>query len=571
MKQTKLTGYPSIDKPWLKYYSEEAINAPLPECTMYEAAYSGNEDHLDKVIFEFYGRKITAKQFFDRVDDVAAALTSLSIKHGDTVTICMLNTPETVYLMYAINKIGAIANLLCPVSPKEELLHDINLCKSEVLFTLDIFQDKMLEIIDHTCIKKVVVAKLKQSMSLPFRIAVTIIKKQKSIPLAEDLRFLTWNHFMKHKDYSFVVNHDPKDVAAIVYTGGTTGGSKGVALTNYSIVATAWQYIHGGADIERNDTWAEVLPLFIAYGVSCALQIPLMVGIKIHLRLPMTDTIDQLARFRPNHIMSGPDSWNQLAELAKDIDLSFLKEPISGGDTLPVPVEQKVNSYLDKQGSKYPLMNGYGMSEVCAAVSCNNIRIHKEGTVGIPFVKNIVSAFDIDTQEEKKTGEEGELCICTPSMMWGYVNNKAETENIARKHSDGKVWIHTGDLGFIDEDGFIHINGRLKRYLMRYWSDGVKKIFCPDIERHLIKCPIIENCVIVPVTADLGQAPHAYVILKDKSMPKKEAVDAIKGYCEQKIGEVYRPDSFTIVQNYPHTKVGKIDYRALEKRAAKEA
>ncbi|MBQ9459339.1 MAG: acyl--CoA ligase [Oscillospiraceae bacterium] len=570
MEKTKLTGYPSIDKPWLKYYSEELINTSLPECTMYEAAFAGNEAYMDKVIFEFYGRKITAKRFFEKVNDVAAALTAMSIKRGDTVTICMLNTPETVYLMYAINKIGAIANRLCPVSPEEELLHDINLCNSELLFTLDIFQDRLFHLIDETKIKRVIVANLKQSMAITFQVAATIFKKQKTVPLVKDDRFVSWNQFMQKRDYTFTVNHNPQDVAAIVYTGGTTGGSKGVALTNFNIVATAWQYIHGGADIERNDTWAVVLPMFIAYGVSCALQIPLMVGIKIHLRLPMTDTIYQLAKFKPNHIMSGPDSWNQLAESRKDVDMSFLKEPISGGDTLPAPVERKVNEYLQKQGSKYPLMNGYGMSEVCAAVSCNNVRIHKEGTVGIPFVKNIVSAFDIDTQEEKKIGEEGELCICTPSMMWGYVNNEAETKHIARIHADGKTWIHTGDLGFIDEDGFIHIEGRLKRYLMRYWNDGVKKIFCPDIERHLVKCPMIESCVVVPVTAKLGQAPHAYVVLKDKSLSSEKAIESIKNYCESKMGEVYRPDSFTVIQNYPHTKVGKVDYRALEERAAKE-
>ncbi|MBO6141392.1 MAG: acyl--CoA ligase [Ruminococcus sp.] len=569
MENKNLTGYPSIDKPWLKYYSKESINAEIPKCSIYEAIRVNNEDNLDNVAFDFYGKRITYRELFKNIKLTAASLSALNIKKGDTVSVCMLNTPETIYLLYALNMIGAQANMLCPVSPLGELLHDVNLCNTKYMFTLDMFQDKILSIIKKTSIKKVIVADLKSSMSVVQRVGASIFRKVKNVPLVNDNRFISWKAFQSKKK-KYRVSNNADNVAVILYTGGTTGGSKGVQLTNYSIVATAWQYINGSSDLDKKDTWAEVLPLFIAYGVSCALQIPLMIGMRILLRLPMSDSLEQLVKMKPNHIASVPNAWNELAKTGRELDLSFLVEPVTGGDTLPPSVEKKVNTYLKQQHCRYPLMNGYGMSEVCAAVSCNSKSVHKFGTVGTPFVKNVVAAFDIDTGMELKYDEEGELCILSPSMMRGYVNNPDETENVIRRHDDGKLWIHTGDLGFIDSDGFIHLCGRLKRYYVKYWQNGVKKVFCPDAERRLMNCPYIENCVIVPRIIGTEQLTYVFIIPADKAMSQKELIDKVHIFCENELGEVYRPDRILIIDSFPLTKVSKIDYRKLAEMILEE-
>ena len=569
MENNNLTGYPSIDKPWLKYYNEEAINAEIPKCSIYEAIKNANKDNLDSIAFEFYGNNITYRTLFNKIYSTAVSLSSLGVKKGDVVSVCMLNTPETIYLLYALNTIGAKANMLCPVSPIDELVHDINLCRTTYMFTLDIFQEKIASIIDKSKIQTVIVADLKASMSVFSKIGAALFKGKKRVPLINDSRFVSWDHFLSNRK-DFETSNNADDVAVILYTGGTTGGSKGVELTNYSIVATAWQYINGSSDIKREDTWAEVLPLFIAYGVSCALQIPLMVGMKILLRLPLSDSLQQLVKMKPNHIVSVPNAWNELAQSDSNIDLSFLIEPITGGDTLPLQVENKVNSYLKKQKCDYSLMNGYGMSEVCAAVSCNSKKAHKIGTVGAPFVKNIVAAFDLESGEELPYDKEGELCILTPSMMKGYVDNEEETQNVIKLHKDEKKWVHTGDLGYIDSDGFIHLCGRLKRYFVTYSDSGVKKIFCPDVERHLLKCPEIENCVIVPKTIGTEQIAYAYIIPADKSKSQEGVISSVRKYCESELGEVYRPNQYRVVTKFPLTKVSKIDYRTLEKQAKEE-
>ncbi len=475
MHTKELTGYPSIDKPWLKYYSEEAINAKLPECTMYEHIKNKNFDNMSRVAINYYGKSITYAEFFKRIDTIASALINIGVKEKEIVTVCMINSPETICLMFALNKVGATANMVYGVSTSQELKKYILDTKSKIVFTLDIFQEKFLQIAEGCHLQTIIVANSTQSMSAVNRFGARYFKKLKPIPLPINKCFVFWNDFIKKANGKSGTAHDPDAISIITYTGGTTGGSKGVALSNKAVIAVAEQYIMGEKELYRTSKWMQVLPLFIAYGVTCSLMIPLCVGMTLIVRIPMSDSITQLCKkFRPNHIMYGPAFWETFADDNKELDLSNFIAPITGGDTLRANTENKINEYLKRCGSPYQLMNGYGMTEVGAAVSCNYKDKYEFGSVGAPFVKNIVSAFDIETGAEVKTGEEGEICICTPSAMAYYVNNPEETANIMRKHSDGRMWIHSGDLGYISENGFIHISGRLKRYMLCI-KNGVQK------------------------------------------------------------------------------------------------
>lgn len=573
MEEKKLTGYASIDKPWLKYYSEEAINEPLPECTMYEYIGKRNQDNLKRTAINYYGTNMTYGQFFDRVSKVASALESIGVKTGDMVTVCMINSPETVCLTFALNKIGACANMVYGASTPEEIKKQLNDVHSKFVFTLDLFQSKFAAIIDQTEVETVVISTMTQSMSIGMQIGARLFKGMKRIPLPGDKRFMTWKEFLRHSSGNSHEAHDPNAPAIITYTGGTTGGSKGVVLSNKAVIAVAQQYVDGESSLSRESTWAQVLPLFIAYGVTCSMLIPMAVGMPLIVRIPMSESIvDICKKFKPNHIMYGPAYWEAFADSEQDIDVSYLLAPISGGDTIHGVTEDKINKYLKDHGSKYPIMNGYGMTEVGAAVSVNMTGAYRARSIGIPFAHNIIAAFDVDTGEELPYGVDGELCIHTPSAMLGYINQPEETANIMRKHEDGLVWVHTGDLGHVDADGFVFISGRLKRFMLHI-SDGLqKKVFSLDIERVLLQHPAVKNCVVVPIDDPIhNQVPVAYILPKKDVDPNDELLVEIRQFCSEHIDQYHQPVRYTYLEKVPLTKVGKVDYRALEKEAERNS
>lgn len=560
-----LTGYPSIDKPWLKYYPKYGHETPLPNCNLFEYLKMHNEDNQENTALEFYGTFVSYGLLFKRIERTAQSLSALGIKENEIVSVCMLNTPETIYLIYALNMLGAVANLICPTSPAEEMQNVISECNSRFIFTLDIFQEKIAAIVDKTDIQKVIVANLNTSMSLTTKIAAAVFKKLKTVKLFKDSRFISWNNFLSQTAPAENISN-PDAVAAIVYTGGTSGNSKGVELTNQQINMIAWQNLNGVVDFKRNQKNAELLPFFIAYGLIVGLHVPCIIGVHQLIRLPMTETLNQVLKHKPNIIITIPNAWYELAKADKNIDLSFLTYAATGGDLLSPAIEEKIVNYLKKQNGPSILANGYGMSEVGAQATTSVKEIYKFSTGGVPLLRNIIAAFDLETGEELKYGEEGELCIQSPSLMKDYRNNEEATNEVIKVHKDGLKWIHTGDLGYIDSDGFVHVSGRLKRFFIRTWKGGVKKVFCPIVEQLMLKCPLIENCILVPKTIGIEHKVFAFIIPADKSMKHDDLINSIKAYCNDNLEKIYRPDYFKLLDKYPLTKINKINFRALEEQ-----
>lgn len=561
-QEKKLTGYPSIDRPWLKYYSEEAIHAELPNETLYENLKNNNKNNLNSIALKYYGAEISYASLFHNIDRVAGALAYYGVYKGDIVTVCSLNSPETIYLLYGLNKIGAVANMASGLSDSEDLVKYINETNSKLLITLDIFQDKIASILDSTSIEKVVVMNMSESMGMVTRVVARLLKGMKPKVLPRDSRFVCWKDFVTD-----VVQTDSvgkaEDVAVITYTGGTTGGAKGAMLSNRAIIATTYQYSLCNTDMERGQTWLQFFPLFIAYGVGPSLHLPLMAGLTLIVRIPMADRLcDIIKKYRPNHILSGPAMWTQLVEDGKNLNLSFLIEPASGGDKPPIHLEKKINAYFKKQGAGYPLMNGYGLTEVSAGVSINFKDAHCLGSVGVPFCQNIIAAFDLETGKELCYGEEGEICICTPSLMAGYVDGSDE---MIYTHEDGSNWLHSGDLGYVSKDGFVFVTGRLKRYFLYIANGEQKKVFSADIEKVLLTHPLVENCAVIPMSHKTkNQVAKAYIKLKDKGINTVHVEQELRNFCNNKMSERFRPAVYEFVQAFPMTKIGKVDYRALE-------
>lgn len=563
------TGYPSIDRPWLQYYSEEAINAPLPEKTMYEYIYERNQDNLDQVAMSYYDSDTTYGEMFASIAHMASVLETEGVCEGDVVTVCMVNGPDTVCLLFAINKIGAVANMVYGTGSKQELKKQILDTKSKLVFTLDSYQDKFLMIAEETELKKVVVTNLTEAMSPMNQMGARTLKGMQPLPLPDDKRFCAWERFFEGKQRDSRTCHDADAPAVITYTGGTTGGAKGAILSNKAVVSVPHQVILRG-DVKRDQLWMQVLPLFIAYGVTTSLMIPLAVGMKQIIRIPMTETIAQFYKaFQPNIIVYSPAYWEKFADDNEDLDLSHLILPTSGGDALRVSVEKKINEYLQRQGCPNPIMNGYGMTEVGAAVAVSfSRRTYRVGSAGVPFIKTVIAAFNPDTKKEMPFGQVGEICIQAPSAMLGYVNAPEETAEILQRHEDGKLWVHSGDLGYVDEDGFLFVSGRMKRYFM-YVHDGVhKKVFSLDIEKVLLQHPAVDNCAVVPISnSETMQVPVAYVILKEGVSDAEKMEIELRKLAEQNLEGDYLPVKYYFVEKFPLTRIGKVDYRALEREA----
>ncbi len=314
----------------------------MPKATIYNYILKKNSNNLSRVALNYYGSNLTYGQLFQKVDIIASALESLGVKARDVVTVAMINSPETICMIFALNKIGAVANMVYGVSTPQELGKYMSEAKSMIVVTLDMFQDKFLQIADKVGIEAVVVANLTQSMSMFNRLGARALKKLSPLPIPKDKRFISWKEFLQKSTGISSTVYDSNAPAVITYTGGTTGGSKGVVLSNFAVLAVAQQYIVGEKELYRDSKWIQVLPLFIAYGITCSLMIPMIVGMTLIVRIPMSDTIAELCKkFKPNHVMYGPAFWEAFAEDNKNLDLSNFIAPITGGDMLPAPLEKK--------------------------------------------------------------------------------------------------------------------------------------------------------------------------------------------------------------------------------------
>lgn len=568
--QTKqnLTGYPSIDKPWLKYYSEEAINTPLPECTVYEYLWENNKDHLDDVALIYFGRKITYSELFENIDKTAAAFSAIGVKSGDVVTGIAPSLPEVIYSFYAINKIGAVSNWIDPRTDPATIHSDLVNTKTKVVLILDDFYKGFSNLLKKFSIQAITYS-VKDSLPA---VPKAVMKLKKSVSTEGAISYyelLTKYSSMALKNEPFT----PNKLALLEHTGGTTGISKAVMLSNENVNSVVEQYRRCGTPLEQSHSWLTVAFPFTAYSLICSQHLPLCCGMRLHLcyDLKLEKIEETLLKNRLNHMANTPVMWEHLtnSKQAQKTDFSFLFNPTVGADTLDVEKEKKINAFLEEHGCKFKINKGYGMTEVSSAISaCISIDCNKLGSVGIPFPKITVSIFDLDTEKELPYEEQGEICISGPSVMLGYYNNDEETNKVLKTHSDGTVWMHSGDFGHMDEDDCLFIDGRIKRMLIDHHGF---KIFTPAIEKAIQQVSGVEKCCVVGIKDKqykVGQAPVAFII-SDKSVFDDELLNNMKNKCHSELPDYAVPAKFIFVDKFPYTSASKVDYRALEQEAEK--
>lgn len=561
---------PSEGKPWLKYFSPEAVAAPLPQDTLYGYLVAQNGAYPDNAALNYYGNRIPFGRALREIDRTADAYQALGVLPGEIVTCCSLAIPETVYSLYGLNKIGGVSNMIDPRASSKGIRNFVAETGSRVLVILDAILEKNLDILPELDVDTIIVQTAERSLPPMVRLLKRL--KDGAVRLPADKRIVYWDDFLRA---GAGVNARPVPyrenmLAVINHTGGTTGVPKGVMLTNDGMNAMSVNFGLSGVNYSRDNRFLDIIPPFASYGVVCSLHVPFSLGLEVVL-IPLFDPekfADMVRRYRPTHTLAVPSHYERLMNDARirKMDLSFFETAGSGGDTMNTGLEDKLNGFLHGRSCRYPLSQGYGMSEVSAAACCNFNNVHKNGSVGIPLLKTTVSVFRPDSFEELGYDEMGEICITGPTMMLGYLNNPEETARVMRRHPDGTVWIHSGDLGYMDADGFVYIKGRMKRIIIRH--DG-HKVFPTQLEGIIGGCGKVEACAVVAVRdreRAQGKLPMAFVKLRD-SIPHErfQAIrDEILALCNAQLPLKDRLYDLAFVPALPHTAVGKIDYRRLE-------
>lgn len=559
MEEKKLTGYPSIDKPWLKYYPEGAHEVPIPKKTAWQFVFDKQKGNGRNIAFRYLGKKINYASFFASVEVCAKALKAIGVKNGDVVTLALPTAPETVYLFYALNRIGAVSNAMDPRLKCADFLCSIKETNSKYIFATDMSISELSGITDEN---EITIIQVSPFISAPAVIKLLVTAKNKKTNSVMD-----WKHFLNQgKVYTGNIDEPYRENSpvTIVHTGGTTGIPKGVVLTNENFNAMALTQEISGFNLAEKDSFLTFLPPFIAYCLVNAIHDPLYLGFENTLvpQFEYSDFPKLLLKHKPNHVLGGPILWDGLirSELAQDADLSFLKSPISGGDAMNIELENRINTFFASHNCKYHIQQGYGMSEVSAAACYSSEKSYCPGSVGIPYVKNVISIFDVETEQELTYGNEGEVCIQSPTMMKEYYNNREETDALIRTHSDGSVWLHTGDCGMMNSDGNLFIKGRMKRMIVRSGN----KIFPATIESIIMQHPSVLNCAVVQMPHEEERhVPVAFLVVEEDA--PTDVIEILKAQIGSKLPEFNIPYKFIFKDELPLTGINKIDFRALEK------
>ena len=561
--------YASTAKPWLKYYDQKYIDMPLPKCSAFEYLCHQNKNHLSETALEYYGRKFTFADLFVNVKKTAAAFRALGVKKGDIITVVSVMTPEVIYAFYAVDMIGATLNLVDPRYSVEGIHEYIEEVDSRLLICLNVTYERCHKAEKRTNVERVLVISPADSLPLHLAVGYKLTNPDKN---RYKSNVIHWKDFIAQgKDQSMNAEpYDPQHACVVVHTGGTTGSPKGVMLTDNNFNGIAMQFSACDTLFSKGQSLLNIMPPFIAYGFACGVHLPLTLGIKVVI-IPNLDSNklgSLIWKYKPEHMFGVPSHYQQLAVDPKlqNKDLSFIRNYAAGGDAIARGAEQTVNDFLAAHNVEFPIAKGYGMTEASSAATAAAGRNNKPGSVGLPLVNTLVSVFEPGTDTELPIGQRGELCISGPGVMKGYYNKPAETAAILRTHADGRVWVHTGDIGYLDEDGFVYLDSRIKRLIIRH--DGFK-VFPSMIENVVSQHPAVHQCSVVGC-ADKehvqGRLPFVYLVL-DPAVPaakRKQIIKELRQLCIEELPEYVQPVGYKIIPEMPLTLAAKFDYRKLE-------
>ncbi|WP_296079321.1 AMP-binding protein [uncultured Eubacterium sp.] len=560
--------------PWLKYFGDMPAHLDYPKGSMYEAVKESaiTKKKMNSVAYEFQGKKTNYKQFLNKIEVLGKAYKNIGIDEGDMVTVCMPNTPQGVDTFYALNRIGAVPAMIHPLSAVGEIAFYINSTQSKAVLVVDLFYEKVLEAlkqVKHPV--KVVVAHIKDELPFPLNMLYPLTVKKKPAPLPKDNKnVIDWSDFISGGKKVKLSDKFPKaeDTAVILFSGGTTGTSKGIQLTNLNMNALAAQVAANAGFTMEGLRMFSVMPLFHGFGLGVGIHTALMAS-GTCIIIPQF-TIKTYARdvkkYKPNVIVGVPTLYEALLRSEGfDFDLSFLRGMFCGGDSLSVELKKKVDKFLKEHNATIQVREGYGTTE-CVTASClTPYDTYREGSIGIPLSDTYYSVVDPHNDKELPYGEEGEICICGPTVMKGYLNNAEETASTLRRHEDGNLWLHTGDLGYMDEDGFVYYKQRMKRLII---VSGIN-VYPSQVENAIDAHPdVLLSCAVGIPDPYKMHVVKAFVVLRQGVEPSDKIKEEIIENCKKNVSRYGVPREIEFRTELPKTLVGKVAYRVLEEEEA---
>ena len=555
-------------RPWLNSLGDVPATLDYFQGSMVEAVEKIAEQYPNNIAFDFMGRSTTYKDLVANIEKCARSLRTLGVRANDKVTIAIPNCPQAIYMFYAVNMVGAIANMVHPLSSEKELEFYINESESVTVVTLDQFYGKFEAIRQNTCVVNVVIASIRDELSRPMKAGYMLTEGRKIKKIPEDAPVIRWNEFMrlgKACFWNYKVSREGNDPAAILYSGGTTGTTKGILLTNLNFNALGQQIIATNPMFRPGDRMLSAMPLFHGFGLGVCIHSMLSQGGRCILvpRFTAKSYAKLITKYHCNFIAGVPTLYEALLRLPsmEGADLSSLKGVFSGGDSLSIELKKKLDKFLYAHGAPVQVREGYGTTETVTACCLTPPHMFKEGSIGVPFPDTYIKIVEPGTDQEVPYGTEGEILLAGPTVMKEYMKHPDETAQTLRRHADGLTWVYTGDLGTMDSEGFVYFRGRAKRMIV---SSGYN-VYPGQIENILDANEMVQmSCVIGIPDAYRMQKVKAFVKLA-AGIPANDATrQALMSYCSKHIAKYAMPCDIEFRDELPKTLVGKVAYRVLE-------
>lgn len=557
-------------RPWAKYYKEDGIESDIeyPDCSMVDMIMQSAEKWPDNTAYIYYGHKVTYKSFVRKIEKTARALKNYGVKEGDRVTICMPNTPEGIVMVYAVNMVGAICNMVHPLSSEKELEYYIKVAESKYVLVIDAVFDKIYKLRDTAGLERIIVVRPSDGLGfLKKKLYNTLHVKKVRLPI-NDNRVVLWEDFIANSYFYQGNYHEERggdDLAVIMYSGGTTGAPKAVMLSNRNINVESICDAMMIRQVEPGATVLSILPLFHCFGLGVCIHTPLCRGMGCILipAFSHKQFADIIRKNEPNFIVGVPTLFEALANTKlKSDDLKSVTAVICGGDALNQTLRDKINEFLKAHGSSAKIRVGYGLTEGSGAVCLSPENTFADGIIGVPLPNMDFKIVKNDTFKELPVSEEGEICISGPLVMMGYLGDDAETAQAIRLHDDGKLWLHTGDIGYLGEDGLIYFAQRLKRIII---SSGYN-IYPTHLESIINSHEAVLTSTVIGIDHHYkGQVPKAFIVLKPGYKPGKRLEREIRELLERNVPIYALPAAYEFRDKLPTTKIGKVAFRELEK------
>jgi long-chain acyl-CoA synthetase len=551
-------------RPWLKFYGDVPETLDYPAISLYEALVASAGLRPDATAVDFLGSPLNYRELADAVDSCASALADLGLAAGDRITISMPTSPQGVIAFYAAAKLGAAASLIHPLSTSAEIEGYLNMSGSRLALTLDAFYGAFAEVRDRTPLETLILARISDYVRPAKRLGFWLTRGRKIPRVPADASVVWWSQLMaEQRPEAPKATVRPDELVGILYSGGTTGTPKGIMLSHRNFISEALQ-LAAWVGISEADVVLAALPIFHGFGLAALVNAPLLQGAKVVMVPQFSPKIvAELLRTKRPTLMAGPPTLYE--SLAKDpslqrSDLSSLRAAFSGADTLPEPVRERFEALVATRGGTVKLLEGYGLTEAVTAIMGMPLHDRRTGSIGLPFPDMLATICEPGTTEARAPGEEGEICISGPAVMLGYLDNPEATATALREHADGRVWLHTGDIGHADEDGFFYFTGRLKRMIK---SSGFN-VYPAQVEAVLYEhAAVAEACVVgIPDEAQ-GERVKAFVVATDPSLARPELADELIRHCRERLIKWSCPREVEFRDELPKTRVGKIDFTAL--------